>query len=89
MSSENPMYMTLGNYNSWGTKSMNTIHPPIPNGTPSMAVMSIPVYSMPGYETLTHNGMVNGSGYFSIGGAYANFPRSCDRFANRSCAGFL
>ena len=89
MSSENPMYQTLGSYNSFNTKSLNTIHPPVPNGTPSMQIQVVPIFSMPGYEALTHDNSMNGSGYFTINSAYPNFPRSCDRFAQRACAGYL
>ena len=82
-------FQHLGTYNSFGTNSLNTIHPPLPNGTPSMAIQVVPVYGMPGYEALTHDNQMNGSGYFSIGAAYPSYPSSCDRFVQRPCAGFI
>lgn len=80
-------YSTLGNYNSFDDPQARGIHPPVPAGTPSMAIQVVPVFGMPGYEALTHGDLLNGSGFFTISSAYPSFPGSCDRFARRLCAG--
>ena len=82
-------YMTLGNYNSYGVQKAASIHPPVAVGTPSMMIQTVPVYSMPGYQALTHNNQLNGSGYFSIRSAYPNYDNSCDVMAQRGCASCL
>ena len=81
-------YNTLGSYNSFGNLSAG-VNPPLPAGTPSMAIQMVPVYGMPGYEALTHGNRGNGSGYFSIGSAYPDYPVRCDAMSPRACDGFL
>jgi hypothetical protein len=90
MSKVNPFfYNTLGNYNSSESSDKmlySGIHPPVPAGTPSMRVQVIPVYNMPGYEALTHNGRCTSGGHFNISSAYPNFANNCTRFTQRLCA---
>ena len=80
-------YNTLGNYNSYGTPAGRGIHPPVPAGTPSMAIQVIPVYGAPGYETLSHDNRLSAGGHFTIQNAYPNYANNCDKFAQRLCAG--
>jgi hypothetical protein len=91
-----PLYSTSNTYNTLDAynslmypASQSTIHPPIPAGTPSMAVQIIPVYGMPGYDALTHNNAVNGTGHFTITSAYPNYGDNCTRFAERTCDGTM
>lgn len=80
-------YNTLSQYNSFDSVNGRGIHPPVPVGTPTMAIQVVPVYGMPGYEALTHGGVTNGEGHFTILGAYPSYPGSCDKFAQRLCTG--
>ena len=89
MSSARPEYNTLGHYNSFGSPNAPSIHPPLRAGVPSMAIEVVPVYGMPGYEALTHDDQLNGSGYFGIGSAYPAYAGNCDKFQHRPCAGRL
>jgi hypothetical protein len=90
MSKENACsYNTLGAYNSMMQQQamMRGIHPPVPAGTPNMAVQVVPVYGMPGYETLTHGDQCGCGDYFSIGAAYPDFGNNCTKFTQRLCSG--
>jgi len=80
-------YMSLGNYNSFGQAGARGIHPPLPAGTPSMAIQMVPVYGMPGYEALTHDQRNSGEGHFTITDAYPNYGNNCTKFTQRLCAG--
>ncbi len=82
-------YNTLNSYNSFGDQRFAGIHPPVPAGTPSMAIQVVPVYGMPGYEALTHGNKGNGEGHFTISSAYPNYGSNCTVFAKRLCNGNL
>ena len=58
-------YATLSNYNG-GFQGMR---PAIAPSTVSGKYI-VPMYSAPGYQTLTHNGVGSCGGYFNIQGAY-------------------
>ena len=54
-----------------------------------MGIEQIPRYPSFGYSSLTHGGVGNGLGYYSISGAYPSYDGSCTRFGPRTCAGVV
>ena len=70
-------YSTLGSYNSYGAGSCQSIRAP----TSAMAVQVVPVFSPPGYDTLTRGGSCSGK-HLEIMQAYSPV---CDKFASRLC----
>ena len=76
-------YPDLSNYNQGQT------HPPVPQGTPSMAVQLVYNAKPINYNALTHDVPYQCGGYHSIGSAYPDAPNKCTKQASRPCAGVL
>lgn len=76
-------YTTLGKYYNKGT--MASVPPTITSGT-----YVVPVYSAPGYNTLTGNGQGSCSGYYNIQSAYGNGAEGCNqKYVTKACASSL
>ena len=77
-------YATLSCYNQgyYGKSVMA----PTPATTPSMETLVVPNFGGKGYSSLMHGTCAPScSGYFSIDGAYPNFPNNCSKFTSRLC----
>ncbi len=90
-------YASLKNYNEGFGRGPVA---PVPTGTPSMAVQTVPAYCPnnpvgtaypPKYDTLQHGKPYNCGGYFGIMSAYpaAAGTKCATTFTNRPCAGFI
>lgn len=69
-------YSQLNNYNNYTASSCDRMS--VPRG--AMSVQVVPVYSPPGYDTLTHGECADR--HLSISQAY---PANCDKFVARLC----
>lgn len=90
-------YASLKNYNEGFGRGPVA---PVPTGTPSMAVQTVPAYCPnnpvgtaypPRYNTLQHGEPYTCGGYFGIMSAYpaAAGTKCATTFTNRPCAGFI
>ena len=73
-------YSTLGTYNADNTVA------PVPTSN-IKGVYTVPAYTAPGYNTLTHGDKANScGGYFKIGGAYGVGAGKCNqKYFNVTC----
>ena len=74
----------LNDYNNYAASSCSGIRGPqaAQGALGPMAIQVVPVYSPPGYDTLTHGPCA--ASHLDISQAY---PSQCDRFVQRLCDG--